>query len=337
MTLPPEYVREHVELGYATTVHRAQGLTVDHAHVLAAPGMTREALYVAMTRGRLGNHLYVSTDAIDPDCDGLPDPGRSTDAVQVLRGILATAAAEQSAIQTLRSRQDEAGSLATLVPIRATLLADADMRRWRRVLPSCSLTPDQAETVLASPAAGALLAALREGERRGYAMDRVLGHLVTLRPLESGDDAAEDIAAVLHARVTAWLEARDPDTGPGMSRPQRDRGTCALDPDDPVAQTLTDIDSLIRARVEFLTAKAGQSRPAWLRPLGEQLDGDSGGTWRRNLATLAAYRDTYRITGTAPLGHDPSRDATDRRERRRAARAAQAMRSLTDDRRSPSR
>ncbi len=45
LTLPPDYVRGHVELGYATTIHRAQGLTVEQAHVLAAPGMTRKALY----------------------------------------------------------------------------------------------------------------------------------------------------------------------------------------------------------------------------------------------------------------------------------------------------
>ncbi len=31
-TLPAAYVREHVELGYATTAHRAQGRTVDTAH-----------------------------------------------------------------------------------------------------------------------------------------------------------------------------------------------------------------------------------------------------------------------------------------------------------------
>ena len=50
--LPAAYVAEHLELGYASTVHRAQGRTVDTAHAIVQPGMTREALYVAMTRGR---------------------------------------------------------------------------------------------------------------------------------------------------------------------------------------------------------------------------------------------------------------------------------------------
>ena len=59
--LEPDYVAQHVQLGYAVTAHRAQGKTVDTCHVLATPAMTRESLYVAMTRGRHENHTYVST------------------------------------------------------------------------------------------------------------------------------------------------------------------------------------------------------------------------------------------------------------------------------------
>lgn len=50
--LPAAYVAEHVELGYATTTARSQGITVDQTHTIAAPGMGREDLYVAMSRGR---------------------------------------------------------------------------------------------------------------------------------------------------------------------------------------------------------------------------------------------------------------------------------------------
>ncbi|MEO2108682.1 MAG: MobF family relaxase [Actinomycetota bacterium] len=65
--LPAKYVAEHVELGYATTTHRAQGATVDTAHAIVTAAMTREALYVAMTRGRHGNHAYVCTDTPDAE------------------------------------------------------------------------------------------------------------------------------------------------------------------------------------------------------------------------------------------------------------------------------
>ena len=45
--LPSEYVAESVELGYATTTARAQGMTVDTAHVLVDTNTNRESLYVA--------------------------------------------------------------------------------------------------------------------------------------------------------------------------------------------------------------------------------------------------------------------------------------------------
>jgi ATP-dependent exoDNAse (exonuclease V) alpha subunit len=60
--LPAEYVDEHVQLGYAITVHRAQSRTVHTAHVITGPAMTREHLYVALTRGRGANHAYTPLD-----------------------------------------------------------------------------------------------------------------------------------------------------------------------------------------------------------------------------------------------------------------------------------
>src|SRR5690606_7158126 len=60
--LPAGYVTQHVELAYASTVHAAQGRTVDTAHTVAAMGVDRELLYVAMTRGRDANHAYLVTE-----------------------------------------------------------------------------------------------------------------------------------------------------------------------------------------------------------------------------------------------------------------------------------
>ena len=47
--------------GYATTCHKAQGLTVDVALVYGTDALTREAGYVALSRGRRANHLYATT------------------------------------------------------------------------------------------------------------------------------------------------------------------------------------------------------------------------------------------------------------------------------------
>lgn len=59
--LHAECVRDHVELGYATTAHRAQGRTVDTTHAFVTATTMREPLYVMATRGRESNVLYVDT------------------------------------------------------------------------------------------------------------------------------------------------------------------------------------------------------------------------------------------------------------------------------------
>ena len=42
----------HFDHGYAATIHKAQGMTVDRVRVLATPGMDRHSAYVAMSRHR---------------------------------------------------------------------------------------------------------------------------------------------------------------------------------------------------------------------------------------------------------------------------------------------
>ena len=64
-TLPPGYVREHVELAYATTVHGAQGETVDRAHLLIGETTGAAAAYVGMTRGRHANTAHFVADSIE--------------------------------------------------------------------------------------------------------------------------------------------------------------------------------------------------------------------------------------------------------------------------------
>jgi Ti-type conjugative transfer relaxase TraA len=58
----------HVDHGYAATVHKAQGVTVDRSYVLATPQMDRHTAYVALTRHRVGTELaYARADFRDPD------------------------------------------------------------------------------------------------------------------------------------------------------------------------------------------------------------------------------------------------------------------------------
>jgi len=51
-----------IDHGYAATVHKAQGMTVDRVHVLATPGLDRHAAYVALSRHRDGVDVHYSRD-----------------------------------------------------------------------------------------------------------------------------------------------------------------------------------------------------------------------------------------------------------------------------------
>ena len=63
VTLPIGYVEQHVQLGYAGTIHGAQGATVDTTHTVLAGTESRQSLYVALSRGRHENHLYLGDGA----------------------------------------------------------------------------------------------------------------------------------------------------------------------------------------------------------------------------------------------------------------------------------
>ncbi|QPC93083.1 Ti-type conjugative transfer relaxase TraA [Mesorhizobium sp. INR15] len=52
----------HIDHGYAATVHKAQGMTVDRVHVLATPGMDAHGSYVALSRHRDGMDLHYGGD-----------------------------------------------------------------------------------------------------------------------------------------------------------------------------------------------------------------------------------------------------------------------------------
>jgi hypothetical protein len=52
----------HIDHGYAATIYKAQGMTVDRTHVLATPGMDSHSAYVAMSRHREGLALHYGRD-----------------------------------------------------------------------------------------------------------------------------------------------------------------------------------------------------------------------------------------------------------------------------------
>ncbi|MCB2175248.1 MAG: relaxase domain-containing protein [Actinomycetales bacterium] len=285
VTLPAAYVAEHVDLGYATTTHRAQGITVDRAHVLAAPGMVRENLYVGMSRGRHDNHVYIALDDVDPTCDYLPDRQHIPDGHDALAAILATSGAELSATETIAASQDEVASLKRLEPIRQTLIADAAGHRWDATFPDLGLSADQCEQITTSPARGPLITALERGSTLGHLMPQVLASLIAGRPVD-GTGAAVDVAAVLHHRVNDWLHTKADD--PTCIRVVPDTTGA---PDD-VAGLLNHVDELIAARTDALTDQAIDAQPEWLAALGPAPAGLAArSAWRTQVAAHVAHDD----------------------------------------------
>ena len=336
LRLPASYVAEHVELGYATTAHRAQGMTVDATFALLRPGMSRELAYVALTRGRQENHAFIATDIADLAYDGVPAPEQS--GRQILEQILATSSTEISATETLRVLQNQATSLAQLAPIHETLVQVAQRQRWSNVIAGCGFTDEQEAQVLGSPAYGALVAALRRAEHDGHPMRRVLPALAAAAPLAIGDNGegnepndgaqpARDIGAVLHHRVTSWHEHTPRAQG---GRPRLIGGIITpagnLGDDAPTDQvdTVHQVETLMTNRVDTLVRQALQRPPPWLRTLGPPpTDPRKRASWTQAVTVIAAYRDRYTVPEHGhPLGTTDITDPDQAFARRRAHAAA---------------
>ncbi|KQY29494.1 conjugal transfer protein TraA [Caulobacter sp. Root487D2Y] len=54
-----------VDHGYAATIHKSQGVTVDRTHVLATPGMDRHGAYVALSRHRDSVQIHYGRDEFE--------------------------------------------------------------------------------------------------------------------------------------------------------------------------------------------------------------------------------------------------------------------------------
>jgi hypothetical protein len=94
--------------GYAITGHVAQGLTVDHAFVLAGEGIDREWAYVALSRGRHANRLYLAARPDDDRAEFAPLARDAADPVDRLARQLQRSTAQVLAIDSGRPLKADA-------------------------------------------------------------------------------------------------------------------------------------------------------------------------------------------------------------------------------------
>lgn len=129
--LDPDYLNQSVELGYATTAHRAQGITVDTSHAMVEQGQTRELLYVAMTRGRDLNRAYVNLPEPEASIDewGIMREPEPTSAEEVFLGALRNTQAERTAHEVEMHEHGSAESLGRLVHEHAYLQDASETQR----------------------------------------------------------------------------------------------------------------------------------------------------------------------------------------------------------------
>ncbi|MBQ0928575.1 relaxase domain-containing protein [Saccharopolyspora endophytica] len=268
VTLPAHYVAEHVELAYATTVNRAQGMSINgNAHSLVTRGLSREQLYTQMTRAIHHNYSYVET--LQHTIDSHQETPPESTALGVMKAALERSSAETSATEELRGSLEKAESLRTLIghhDFVAHLHTDTRIE---------SVLTDHAPHLLDHPAAPALRQTVRTAEDLGWQPEHLILAALNQGPLTDTDDPA----GVLQWRIAQRLMHDTPPPRLGA----------------PTQHQLTHW----RALVQHHKPTADVNEPAWDRVwklaaagVDEGLDGD------------AAVATAARQLAQRP-GHDP--------------------------------
>ena len=190
--VPRSYLARHAELAYAGNVHVAQGRTVDTAHLLVTESLSRQALYVGMTRGRQSNTAHVVTGNTAPPGH---KPYQQANPESVLAGIMQRDDGDLSAIEQIRQAQDWAGGTGHLLhlwsaAVRQILHPDIDEQIKAR------LTDPEAWRYDREHSRKALHQRLRVAQLAGHDINSLIDH-ITAAPM----DRARSIASVLHHRL----------------------------------------------------------------------------------------------------------------------------------------
>jgi conjugative relaxase-like TrwC/TraI family protein len=303
MHLPANYVRADLSLAYASTVHAAQGRTVDSSHTVVGPGTDAATLYVGLTRGREHNTAWTITRSTAADAK----PGEALDveprrAYAVLADALARAEADRTALAEREQAEITARSTLThtgqLVEGISHVTAGRTAAVLDRLVVDGALTSQIRERLAADEAMSSLDRLLRTAELAGHDPGVILGKAVEGRGL--GD--ARSPAKVIHHRITTSLQ--------GQLTPQIDSAIDLVPRDvaDGWAAWLHARAEAVDTRRHELGGELAREAPAWvvaaLGPVPDDLV--ERAEWERRAGWAGAYRELAGHTDEAdPLGAAP--------------------------------
>ncbi|GAB2718082.1 MobF family relaxase [Kitasatospora kifunensis] len=242
--LPADYVSAHVELGYASTVHRAQGVTVDTAHALVSRRTSRESAYVAATRGAETNRLYVALEAGERTRD-------------VLDAIARADRAARTARETIKAEQERAWSVAQLAAEYRDVQARANSLRYQAM--ARAELGIAAASLITSDAWHSVERALADAEQAGFTAERILTEAYRERGFNDADDRAAVLSWRIDHRVEEATKALERLADQGESRPLQ-----SLSADQLASLAATAAQQRTRATQTLRTADdavASQPRP----------------------------------------------------------------------------
>ncbi len=303
-TIPADYVRNHVALGYASTAAAAIGRTVDSCHGVVTGGMSRATAYVIATRGRVMNRLYLVTqgapaDAVSGETAEAPRRdatgmltdliGRPVDTGTELTATAQAELAELAAESTHAALDPLVMTLSDLTHARTSQLADQ--------LAATGELPEKHRIALAAdPATRSLTQLLRTAELAGHDPAMLLGNALGGKSL----DGSVSVAQVLHARIRG-------DLGPVL--PPRVDSYRDLIPTEVPAGHRAVLERWADAgdeRRRALGAQAAAEPPAWARSLGPVPDDLLGrADWEQKAGWVGSYREWAASTGGPLDENDP--------------------------------
>ena len=196
VTLPATYVREHVALAYALTVHKAQGQTVDVGIALVDERMASQQLYVAMSRGRDENRAFVIQSQGELSEHAFANFTNPTPH-EVLADVLRRDGAERSAHDVLRQNLEKMDDLGLLRHLHAEANRRIDEQAGRdhakeieRLVAKADVAKAQAELEAAHDH---LRAAKRRRERADQRIEEATARSArVVLPGRLGDDARRE-------------------------------------------------------------------------------------------------------------------------------------------------